>query len=248
MTTNLAKTISAKMLCNIADLIVEVPAAGGMDTRCRDYLYCGNDGADIVIRTELYNPGKYPANISQESFAYMESCRQFCAFLLKFNGLYLHASAVELDGKAYLFSANSGTGKSTHTRLWQQAFGDAAQVFNDDKPALRCIDGIWYAYGTPWCGKDGININKKVPLAGICFLKQAPENKMRELSKVEVLQKILPQTMYRNKTAKQMDLLLCSLENLLGKIPVFELECKPDLDAAQLSSATMRRKAEEMGL
>lgn len=236
------------MLYNIADLIVEVPAAGGMTSRCQDYLYCGNDGADIVIRTELYNPGKYPENISQESLAYMESCRQFCAHLLKFNGLYLHASAVELEGKAYLFSANSGTGKSTHARLWQQCFGAAAQVFNDDKPALRCLDGIWYAYGTPWCGKDGININKKVPLAGICFLKQAPENKIQELSKAEVLQWLLPQTMYRNKTARQMDLLLASLEDLLGKIPVFQLSCTPDLEAAQLSSATMRRKAEEMGL
>lgn len=247
ITRSLSMTM-IKMLCSIADLIVEVPAAGGMASRCQDYLYCGNDGADIVIRTELYNPGKYPEDISQESLAYMESCRQFCAHLLKFNGLYLHASAVELEGKAYLFSANSGTGKSTHARLWQNVFGDAAQVFNDDKPALRCMDGIWYAYGTPWCGKDGININKKVPLAGICFLKQARENKIRELRKAEVLQRLLPQTIYRNKTARQMDMLLQSIDDLLGKIPAFELECTPDPEAAQLSSATMRRKAEEMGL
>ena len=236
------------MLCKIADLIVEVPAAGGMDSRCRDYVYDQKVGADIVIRTELYNPAKYPEKISPESFAYMESCRQFCAFLLKFDGLYLHASAVELDGKAYLFSADSGTGKSTHTRLWQQIHGEKARVFNDDKPALRRVDGVWYAYGPPWCGKDGININMKAPVAGICFLKQAQDNKIRQLNSAEVLQRILPQTMYRNKTAKQMDLLLRSVDDLLEKIPVFELECRPDPEAARLSYTTMCTKAEELGL
>ena len=160
----------------------------------------------------------------------------------------LHASAVELDGRAYLFSGPCGMGKSTHTRLWQQTFGSAAQVFNDDKPALRCVDGKWYAYGTPWCGKDGININMKVPLAGICFLKQAPENRIRHLSPVEAVQKIISQTRRKFAQVENLDLMLRHVEKLAFEIPVFELENRPESEAALLSYETMRRKAEEIGL
>ncbi len=236
------------MICKIADLIVDIPTAGGLASRCKEYLHNGNDGADVVIRADLYCPEKYPSNMTEENVAYMESARQFYAKLLEFDGFYLHASAVAMDGKAYLFSANPGVGKSTHSRLWKQQFGEKAQIFNDDKPALRCLDGVWYAYGTPWCGKDGININMKVPLAGICFLKRGQENKIRPLSALEALQRILPQTIYRIQTEKKMDYLIRCVNDLLVKIPVFELENKPEAAAAKLSYETMSAKAKELGL
>lgn len=236
------------MLCRIAELLIEVPEAGGLSARCQDYLWDGKEGADMIIRTDLYNPAKYLRALSENDLAYMESARQFCAGLLDFGGFYLHASAVEMDGKAYLFSAKSGVGKSTHTRLWQQLFEGKAQVFNDDKPALRYLDGVWYAYGTPWCGKDGINQNKKVPLAGVCFLRQAGENKIRQLTKQEALGMLFSQTIRRFSSARKLDLLLGHLENLVDKIPVFELENRPEPEAARLSYETMSRKAEEMGL
>ena len=139
-------------------------------------------------------------------------------------------------------------GKSTHTRLWQQEFGPETVVFNDDKPALRYLDGVWYAYGTPWCGKDGINSNMKVPLAGICFLKQASENRIRRLSEAEVLQRLLPQTVWNYRTQERVAQVMVHLDQLITKIPVFELENRPEAAAAQLSYTTMRRAAEEMGL
>ena len=237
-----------KMLCEIAELITEVPATGGLAPRCRDYLYTGESEAEVVIREERYNPGKYPENISADQLAYIESGRQFHAFLLEHNGLYLHASAVAKDGKAFLFSGRSGEGKSTHTRLWQREFGEDAIVINDDKPALRCLDGVWYAYGTPWCGKDGINRNMKLPLAGICFLKQGPRNQIRRLSEQEALERILGQTIRKLSSLKRLDLLMTHLDNLITNIPVFELENRPEPEAARLSYNTMRRAAEEMGL
>ena len=235
------------MICKIADLIAEVPEAGGLAPRCKDYLYHGTDCADVIIRTELYNRDRFP-NMCENDLAYMESARQFYRALLDYDGFYLHSSAVELNGRAYLFSANCGVGKSTHTRLWKSTFGEAAKVFNDDKPAIRCLDGIWYAYGTPWCGKDGININMKVPIAGICFLKQANHNQIRQLSKKEALHKIFPQTIYKFKDVNKLDLLLGHIDKLIQQIPVFELENRPEPDAARLSYETMRRKAEEIGL
>ena len=235
------------MLCKIADLIAEIPEAGGLAPRCREYLYHGEEQPQIVIREEDYRPQRWPS-ISPEGLPYMDSGSLFYLKLLRYHGMMLHSSAVELDGRAYLFSGNSGAGKSTHTRLWQQVFGERAQVFNDDKPALRLKDGVWYAYGTPWCGKDGINQNKKVPIAGICFLKKSDRNAIRRLSDLEALTKLVKQTQRRFRNVENLDLMLSHLEKLVQRIPVYELENRPEPEAARLSYETMRRGAEEMGL
>ncbi len=238
------------MLCKIADLIVEVPAAGDLVSRCQDYLYKPADenlGADFEIRTDLFRPDAWPG-LTQEQAIYVESGTVFRSYLMKYQGIVLHSSAVELDGKAYLFSAPCGTGKSTHTRLWQAEFGPRARVFNDDKPALRCLDGKWYAYGTPWCGKDGININLKAPVAGICFLKQGSENRIRRLSEAEAIQNLIWQTVYQFSRVDRMELMLGVVDSLVNKIPVFELVNRPEPAAVRLSCETMRRAAEEIGL
>lgn len=219
-----------------------------MAARCSDYLYNGESKVDIVIRESEYDASKYPSFITEEQLAYVESARRFYASLVDYSGFYLHSSAVAKDGRAFLFSGRSGIGKSTHTRLWQREFGDETVVFNDDKPALRYLDGVWYAYGTPWCGKDGINQNMKVPLAGICFLKQGQCNRIRRLSEAEVLQRILPQTLWTYTTPERVSQVMAHMDQLVTNIPVFELENRPEAAAAQLSYTTMRRAAEEMGL
>ena len=187
------------MICKIADLYVKIPPAGGMSPRCVNYLADCDASPDIIIKEEHYNKEKYP-DLDYESLAYMYSGWAFYRQLLSYDGLMFHSSAVELDGVAYLFSGPSGMGKSTHTRLWQQEF-PSARIFNDDKPALRYIDGVWYAYGTPWCGKDGININTKVPIGGICFLRQGKENKIRRLPEIEAAAAIISQTLRRFSTS-----------------------------------------------
>lgn len=234
-------------MCLIADLYVSIPKVGNMVPRCKEYLSDKNINPDIMIYEELYKPETYP-HLSIDDTIYLDSGFQFYRQLLSYNGLMLHASAVEMEGRAYLFSGQCGMGKSTHTRLWQQNFGSAAQVFNDDKPALRRLDGRWYAYGTPWCGKDGINQNKKVFLGGICFLKRGSENKIRRLSKKEAVSKILGQTIYRFGKVERLDLLLRLIEKLVHEIPVYELENLPEIEAAQLSYETMTCGAKEMGL
>lgn len=235
------------MLCKIAELLTEVPAAGGMASRCRDYLTAERAAPELVISETRYQAqAKSWPQLREEYLAYMASGDQFYWGLLRFGGLMLHASAVALEGRAYLFSGPCGRGKSTHTRLWQSVFGERAQVFNDDKPALRRLDGRWYAYGTPWCGKDGINLNQKWPLGGICFLEQAQENRIRRLSAAEALPLVLAQTTYRLQP-QSMELLLASLDKLLREVPVFLLENRPDDAATRLSYETMRRAAEEEG-
>ena len=236
------------MRCKIADLIADVPDGEGLDLRCQAYACPDAPKADIVIREDAYRVGHYPPNCAARVVAYMESAYQFYQQLVHHGGFYLHASAVVLDGKAYLFSGTSGMGKSTHTRLWQSTFGPGARVINDDKPALRLIDGVWYAYGTPWCGKDGINLNEKAPVAGVCFLKQAPHNAIRRLDAQEALENILKQTIYKFQDAAALTAVLGHLDHFLGAIPIYEMENLPVPDAARLSYETMRRGAEEAGL
>lgn len=221
---------------------------GGLAPHLWEYRYESNEKPDIVIDPALFNPDVYKTELSYEALVYLESGRQFFAKLMNFDGFYLHSSSVAYEGKAYLFSADSGTGKSTHTKLWRETFGENAKIFNDDKTPLRRLDGTWYAYGAPWCGKDNININMKVPVAGICFMKQARENRIRRLSQSEAVTKIIRQTIRKYKNVERLDLMLSYVEKIVQEIPVFELENRPEPDAARLSYETMRKAAEEMGL
>lgn len=233
------------MQCEIANLIIEIPEAGDLVSRCQAYKTNGKK-PDIILQPDKFRLSLYDSLTEAEAI-YVESGAYFHFHLLNFRGMTLHASAVEVDGKAYLFSGSSGTGKSTHTQLWQSVFGEKALIFNDDKPALRNLDGTWYAYGTPWSGK-GENLNRKVPLVGICFLKQARENRIRRLDNAEAVQKIIWQTMRRFNKPEKLDLMLSRVDELVREIPVFELENRPEPEAARLSYETMRKAAEEMGL
>ena len=235
------------MFCKISDLLTEVPETGGITPRFKEYLTNEKACPDIRIRDELYKMERWPT-LTEEQAVYMESGTQFYRALLDFDGMMLHASAVAVDGKAYLFSGQSGIGKSTHTGLWQQTFGDKVKLFNDDKPALRRLDGEWYAYGTPWSGKHGININMKVPIAGICFLKRGDQNKIRRLSPMEALPQVLAQTLRRFKDADRLSLMLSHVDKLVKEVPIYELYNRPEPEAARLSYETMRQGAKETNL
>lgn len=235
------------MIYSISELIVEISAAGDMDSRCRKYLSNDNNTIDIVISELEYDIDKW-IPLTMDDAIYLESGFQFYRKLLEFNGMMLHSSAVAVDGKAYLFSGPCTVGKSTHTRLWKQLYGEKAVIINDDKPALRRLDDGWFAYGTPWCGKDGINENMKASLVGICFLKQGTENSIRRLNKVEALRMVLSQTGHKFKNLEKLDLKLKLVEQLINEIPIYELTNRPEPEAALLSYETMRKGAEEAGL
>jgi hypothetical protein len=234
------------MKCVIADLLIEIPEAGGMAPRCQDYLTDSDLPADIVISQEEYQDLPIYGQRSDVK-CYTESAGLFYMNLLRFDGMMLHASAAVLDGKAYLFSGDSGVGKSTHTQLWQQTF-ENVDVINDDKPALRLVDGHWYAYGTPWCGKAGINQNKKALVAGICFLRQGKENRIRRLEPEEAIPLIYRQTIHRLVKRENTVRLLSHMDKLVRMIPVYELTNRPEPAAAILSLETMRSGAEAAGL
>lgn len=154
--------------------------------------------------------------------------------------MQLHGSAVAVDGKAYLFTAPSGTGKSTHSRLWRQMLGSRVSIINDDKPFLRLQNGELWVYGSPWQGKHNLGQNMCAPLAGICVLSQAKENAIQRLSAEEALHPLLQQC-YQPKSVDAVMKTLDMVEKLLTDIPIYYLSCNMDISAAALSYQTMTR-------
>ena len=161
--------------------------------------------------------------------------------MVHFDAFLLHAAVIAVDGEAYAFLAPSGTGKSTHICLWLDKFGNRAQVVNGDKPILRFIDGILYACGTPWCGKEGLENNIMRPLKTLCFLEQSPNNSIRRLSLSEVIDRIFYQLLLPDDE-DDFDYYMSLLDKMLAMVDCYLLQCNREPEAAELSYETMRRK------
>lgn len=158
--------------------------------------------------------------------------------LLSHQGIMLHSSCVVYEGNAFLFSAPCGTGKSTHTGIWRKLF-PASYILNDDKPAIRYEDGKLFVYGTPFSGKTNQNRNLRIPIAGISFLKRGIDNSIRDLDSKESLILFMGQTLkpYREERLDQM---IEILDTIITQIPIYELTCNMEDEAAMLSYQTMK--------
>lgn len=153
--------------------------------------------------------------------------------LLDYDGIMLHSSCVEKDGYAYLFSADCGTGKSTHTHLWLKNLS-GTRIINDDKPVLIKENGVWCACGTPFSGKTDENCNVKVPIRAIVFIKRGEENKVSKILVSEAIKLLFKQTI-RSSDAQRAMKSLELVDSVLRSVPVFSLECNMDDDAAFVS-------------
>lgn len=226
----------------IAGLTVKMDTFGRTAEQAKPYECPSCDTADIDLRKEWRSYQEKRPQLSEEDREYIITGAYFYRQLLKYDGLMLHASAVVLDGRAYLFSAPSGTGKSTHTKLWLKVFGDRATILNDDKPALRCEDGVWYAYGTPWSGKYDINCNLRAPLAGIAIIERADTNSIEPIAAgTSAILAVLNQTV-RPTSAADRNKLLGLVDCLLARIPVWKLRCNMEEEAVRVSYEAMRGK------
>lgn len=172
----------------IADIITDIkPKFRYFESIAEDYLYTGNEPVQIKLAVkEDFLREKYNENmlfsIGELECIFMSDV--FNKKVLKYNAIFLHSSAIFYKGKAYLFSADSGVGKSTHTKLWIKKFGaENVQIINDDKPIIRFIDNDWYVYGSPFDGGTGINKNIRAKLGGIIFLERAEKNSIEVLDK-----------------------------------------------------------------
>ena len=166
--------------------------------------------------------------------------RSIAEYLFDWNVLMLHGSTVAVDGKGYLFTAKCGTGKSTHTRLWCQVFGERAVMVNDDKPFVKIeSDGVWVC-GSPWSGKHGLDTNITVPLAGICILERGKENTILPCDPDTALPMLLHQSYCPLEEDKHT-----AFSSLVGRIakrvPLWKMECNKEPSAALVSYAAMSK-------
>lgn len=223
----------------IAGLNVDMEAGGRTLEQAAAYAAVEDGPADLTIALDVAAlMAANPQFTTEELAEYMGTGGRFSRALLNFQGFMLHSSAIMLDGKAYLFSAPSGTGKSTHTEKWIRLFG--AEYLNDDKPALRLVDGVWMAYGTPWSGKHDLSKPIGVPLGGIAVLERGEENTISPMSPADALPAIMNQTVYKLSAAR-MERLLTLLDDLLRRVPVWHLYCRNEDEAAYVSHKAMTK-------
>ena len=169
--------------------------------------------------------------------------RKIARELLNQDTVLLHGSTVGVDGEAYLFAAPCGTGKSTHTRLWRELFGPRAVMVNDDKSFLQLCDSGVYAYGSPWCGKHGLGTNICLPLKGICFLRRGEEN-MIAPGKPEACLAELRHQCFLPEDPCGREKALALVDILSRRVPLWEMGCTKDPEAALVSYKAMSGAAE----
>jgi len=225
---------------------------GEVHSLCRDYQ--ADDGeADFRVeilqedidfereksRREAKYEGRPFADYADPYLETLAVYRKIAEKMPFYDTVLFHGSCIAVDGCGYLFTAPSGTGKSTHTRLWRRLLGERAIMVNDDKPLLRIGPDAVSVFGTPWNGKHHLGCRMEVPLRGLCVLERAPFNHIERMDARDGFLPLLQQ-IYRPADAIAMRRTLALLERLIDTVPLYRLGCLPDLNAAALAYETMR--------
>ncbi len=164
--------------------------------------------------------------------------RRVADFLVSRDTIMLHGSTVAVDGRAYLFTAPCGTGKSTHTRLWREVFGERAIMVNDDKPFLQITEREVLAYGSPWSGKHGLATNICVPLKGICSLRRGKENLISPGSRNDLIA-LLRKQVHIPEDPALAERTLELLDSVMQMVSLWEMECNKEPEAALTAYSSM---------
>jgi hypothetical protein len=214
---------------------------------CQKYLSEDqNSGADIIacVTDEEFSEER---NLSPNfSDGYVENIclyRSLCLQIPQRDRLLLHASVLDFNGKGYAFLGRSGTGKSTHTRLWLQYLQNAF-VVNGDKPILQETKDCFIAYGTPWQGKEGWGTKTETPLCGLCFIEQSKVNSIKKLTPAETAARLFLQILMpteENAAVKTLDM----VDSLITKTPAYLLSCDISEEAVKTSFEGMTGLAYE---
>jgi hypothetical protein len=215
---------------------------------CRDYLtdgvpdfYVSPAPADIALErvknmreaeTEGIPPVDYPAPYLETLAVY----RKIAAEMLRYDTLLLHGAVVAVKGKAWLFTAPSGTGKTTHIRLWLSNI-DGSYVVNGDKPLIHIGEDVT-VYGTPWAGKENMQRNVGVKLCGIVFLERGAENSIERTTLSQSLPMFIQQC-YRPSDKSGMEKALALIGKLGSRIPLYRLQCNMLPEAALTAFQTL---------
>lgn len=216
------------------DYLTDAPADIQVITSMDDIVYERNRAAR-EDRLEGIPLRRFPDQYLETLAIY----RKIAVEMLRHDTLLFHGSAISVDGEGFLFTAKSGTGKSTHTRLWREMFGDRAVMVNDDKPLLKIEDDRVMVCGTPWDGKHCLGTNIMVPLKGLCILTRAEENHIQRISASEAMPMLLQQS-FRPADPVAVAKLLGLLEKMAQRVGLYRLGCNMDPEAAAVAYQGMK--------
>lgn len=231
----------------LAGLVIEIDNRySAVERLCKDYIVESKDSIFRVRASDedILKEKQYGGSSDQ----YCESVciyRNIVKQLPAYDAFFLHAAVVEVDGRAYAFMAKSGTGKTTHVQLWCDHFKERARIVNGDKPILRFSGEELMAYGTPWCGKEGYNINTSTPIQGMCFIERSDENSIRAMNSTEVIGKIFHQ-MIMPEEENCVYKVLEFLDNLIQLKKIWVLNCNISQEAVKVSYEAMSGKLYEV--
>lgn len=224
------------MVYEIAGLKVEMEPKFGRLTR-QSASYVSSGAPALHVKPDPADEARV-LSPSPEEREYICCCVAFCRGLIAHGRFFLHASAVVHEGGAYLFSGPSGVGKSTHTALWCSRF-PGSYILNDDKPVLWPEAGQITVWGSPFAGKTDLQVNRGVPLRGICFLRQGEENHIAPLTEERALAALLDNT-WRPGSGDALGALLGLLEQVVANTAIYEMRCTAAPEAAALSCRVMK--------
>ncbi len=226
----------------IADINVGIDNRyDGVRRLCRDYCIDSAATEFTASASDSEIAEEIKASERPVSPAYAESIciyRKICRIMPDYGAFLFHSAVVEFDGRAYAFSAPSGTGKTTHARLWVERFGSRARIINGDKPIIRFFGRDAYIYGTPWCGKEGYNLNVRSPLGAICFLERGSRNAIIPAQNHEITPRLLRQILVPRK-AEEIKKMMPLLDLTVKNIPCWVLSCTISQKAAEVACGAM---------
>ena len=194
---------------------------------CRDYVTDEDPLITLAVtQEEIEEERAKQADIFSDG--YLETVclyRKLALEMLQYDIFIMHASVIEVDGEGYAFLAHSGTGKTTQTRLWLKHFGPRARVINGDKPLIRVMpDGTFAAYGTPWCGKEGMGCSASVPLKAMFLLERATVPACEPAEQEYSIDRLFHQLLMPEKPEQVMRL-LDLVDRLVETVPCYRLQC-----------------------
>lgn len=230
------------MKCRIADFNVEIKHRGQHVARlCEKYL-ADFDEPDLTVQVsdEEIEAERKIAELPYSASYFESVCayRNLCVQLPQRDAFVLHGALFKVDDRGIIFVARSGTGKSTHMLYWQQLLGDKLKIINGDKPIVRLFDGIPYAYGTPWCGKEGLSLNERVELTDICLIERSEKNETIPIDKQDAISFLMMQILWP-KNMDDADKMLSMLDTTIRHCNIWKIGCNLDPDSARVSYHTI---------
>ena len=205
---------------------------------CQKYLAPeeGSVSAEIIIDQAVLEAERasYPVPETEQGLERQCLCRRIAHLLIPENTMLFHSSALMYRGQAVLFTAPSGTGKSTHTRLWRQVYGQQVTMINDDKPFVRLGRDGATVFGSPWQGKHNLGSNVQAPLKAICVIGRGLENRIQRISPRDAFPLLLQQV-YRPEQPELLAAILSWTGRISEEIPVYRLTCNTEPEAAMVA-------------